>query len=86
VGPRTGLAKCVKSRPHRNSIPGRCSPLQVAISTELPRPTERQSTVLLRMFEIGDKRAAEGLRVNIMIFWVVMPRSLVDRYQHFGGN
>ena len=38
VGPRAGLDKCGKSRPHRNSIPGPSSPWPVAIPTTLPGP------------------------------------------------
>ena len=36
VGPRAGLDKGGKSRPHRDSIPGPSSPQPVAIPTELP--------------------------------------------------
>jgi hypothetical protein len=36
VGPRAGLDRCGKSRPHRDSIPGPSSPEPVAIPTELP--------------------------------------------------
>ena len=39
VGPTAGLDGCGKSRPHRDSIPGTSSPLQVAIPTEVSRPT-----------------------------------------------
>jgi hypothetical protein len=39
VGPRAGLDKCGKSRPHRISIPGPSTPLRVAVRTELSRPT-----------------------------------------------
>ena len=38
VGPRPGLDRCGKSRPHRDSIPGPSSPKPVAIPTELPGP------------------------------------------------
>ena len=38
VGPRAGLDRCIKSRPHRDSIPGPSSPWPVAIPTELPGP------------------------------------------------
>ena len=39
VGPRSGLDRCGKSRPHWDSIPGPSSPQPVAIQTELPGPT-----------------------------------------------
>jgi hypothetical protein len=38
VGPRAGLDRCGKSRPHRDSIPGPYSPERVAVPTELSRP------------------------------------------------
>ena len=38
MGPRAGLNRCGKSRPHRVSIPGPSSPQPVAIPTELPGP------------------------------------------------
>jgi hypothetical protein len=38
VGPRAGLDRCEKSRPHRDSIPGPSIPYPVAIPTELPGP------------------------------------------------
>ena len=38
MGPRAGLDRCGKSRPHRDSIPGPSSPYPVAIPTELPGP------------------------------------------------
>ena len=38
VGPRAGLDRCGKSRPHRDSIPGPSSPWPVAVPTELPDP------------------------------------------------
>jgi hypothetical protein len=41
VGPRAGLDGCVKSRPHRDSIPGPPSQYQDAILTELSRPTPK---------------------------------------------
>jgi len=31
VGPRDGLGECVKSRPHRDSIPGSSSPYRFVI-------------------------------------------------------
>jgi hypothetical protein len=40
VGPRTGLDRCGKSLPHRDSITGPSSPKRVAIPTELHRPTQ----------------------------------------------
>jgi hypothetical protein len=39
VVPRAGLDGCGKPRPHRDSILGPSSPFQVAIQTELSRPT-----------------------------------------------
>jgi len=39
VGPRAGLDRCRKSRPHRDSIPGPSSPYPVAIQTTLPGPS-----------------------------------------------
>jgi len=40
VGPRAGLDRCGKSRPHRHSrVTGPSSPQLVAIPTELSRPT-----------------------------------------------
>jgi hypothetical protein len=38
VGPRAGLDRCGKSRPHRDSISGPSSPYPVTITTELPGP------------------------------------------------
>jgi hypothetical protein len=45
VGPRAGLDRCGKSRPHRNSIPGPSSPYPVAILTELSRSTNERTNV-----------------------------------------
>ena len=42
MGPRAGLDWCGKTRPHRHSIPGPCSPYRVAVPTELSRSTERR--------------------------------------------
>jgi hypothetical protein len=39
VGPRAGLDRCGKSRPHQDWIPGPSSPQPVAIPSELSRPT-----------------------------------------------
>ena len=39
VGPRTGLDRWRKSRPHQDSIPAPTSPSRVAIPTELSPPT-----------------------------------------------
>ena len=39
MGPRAGLDRCGKSRPHRDSIPGPPSPWRVAVPTEPTRPT-----------------------------------------------
>ena len=36
MGPRAGLDRCGKSRPHRDSIPGPSVPQPVAVPTELP--------------------------------------------------
>ena len=36
MGPRAGLDRCGKSRPHRDSIPRPSTPYPVAIPTELP--------------------------------------------------
>ena len=41
MGPRAGLNRCGKSRPHRDSIPGPPSPYSVAIPTTLPGPRQR---------------------------------------------
>jgi hypothetical protein len=38
VGPRAGVDRWGKSRPHRDSIPGPSNPLPVAIPTEIPGP------------------------------------------------
>ena len=38
VGPRAGMDRCGKSRPHRDSIPDRPARSSVAIPTELPGP------------------------------------------------
>ena len=38
MGPRAGLDRCGKSRPHRDLIPGPSRPQPVAIPTELPGP------------------------------------------------
>ena len=43
VGPRAGLDRCAKSRPHRDSIPGSSSPQPVAIPTTLPGPHIKQT-------------------------------------------
>jgi hypothetical protein len=40
VGPRAGLERRGKSRPHRDSIPGPSNPQPVAIPTELSRPLQ----------------------------------------------
>jgi hypothetical protein len=44
VGPRVGLGRCGKSRPHRDSIPEPSNPQLVAISTALSRPTTLLAT------------------------------------------
>ena len=44
VGPRAGLDRCGKSRPHWHSIPGPSSSYRVAIPTELSRSTTLWST------------------------------------------
>ena len=41
MGPRAGLDRCGKSRPHRDSLPRPSSPWPVAISTELLGPLHR---------------------------------------------
>jgi len=41
MGPRAGVARCRKSRLHRDSIPGPSSPYPVAIPTELLGPIGR---------------------------------------------
>ena len=38
MGPRAGMARCGKSHPHRDSIPGPSNLQPVAIPTELPGP------------------------------------------------
>ena len=43
LSPRAGLDGCGKSRPHRDSIPGPSSPLQVAIPTEQSRPNNNNN-------------------------------------------
>jgi len=43
-GPRAGMDRCGKSRPHRDSIPGPSSPYQVAIPNTLSRPTRTTSS------------------------------------------
>jgi hypothetical protein len=47
VGPGAGLAECGKTRPHRDSIPGPSSPWQVAIPTELSRPSHQYSRCVM---------------------------------------
>jgi len=47
VGPRVGLDRCGKSRPHRVSIPRPSSPQPVAISTELPGPQSFSKTIII---------------------------------------
>jgi hypothetical protein len=44
VGPRAGMDRCGKRRPHRDSIPGPSSPYRVAMPTELSRPTQMLHT------------------------------------------
>jgi hypothetical protein len=45
MGPRAGLDRYGKSRPHRDSIPGPSTPYPFAIPTELPGPLrEKQQT------------------------------------------
>ena len=46
MGPRAGLDRCGKSRPHRDSIPERPARSSVAISTELPCPCTVRDTEL----------------------------------------
>ena len=45
MGPRAGLDRCGKSRPHRDSIPGPSSPQPVAIPTTLPGLPYEQHTI-----------------------------------------
>ena len=47
VGPRAGLDRCGKSRPHRDSILGPSSPWPVAIPTELSRLQSKLSVMIL---------------------------------------
>jgi hypothetical protein len=47
VGLRTGLDRCGKSRPHRDSITGPSSPYRITILTELSRPTQHERQVKL---------------------------------------
>jgi len=54
VGPRAGLDGCIKSRPHRYSIPGPSSPYHVAILTELSWPC----------MEVGRRSRKRGKRRN----------------------
>jgi hypothetical protein len=44
VGPRAGMDRCEKPRPHRDSIPGPSSSRPVTIPTELPGPKTLKST------------------------------------------
>ena len=44
MGPRAGLDRCGKSRPHRDSMSGPSSPKRVDIPTELSRPTNTHDT------------------------------------------
>ena len=46
MGPRAGLEKCGKSRPHRDSISGPSSPQPVAIPTALSRPQSYDCALL----------------------------------------
>jgi hypothetical protein len=47
VGPRAGLDRCGKSRPHRDSIPGPSRPQPVAIPTELSGPRHLNVQILI---------------------------------------
>jgi hypothetical protein len=47
VGPRAGLDRCGKSRPHRDSIPDRPARSSVAIPTELPGPHNSHSKIII---------------------------------------
>ena len=60
VGPRTGLDRCGKSRPHRDSIPGPSSPWAVATPIELPGPRENTSGWVIL-----------ALRATTSEFWTV---------------
>ena len=51
MGPRAGLDRCGKSRPHRDSIPGPSSPYSVAVPTELPGPQYKQT--IMENFDAG---------------------------------
>jgi len=49
VGPRAGLDRCGKYRPHRDSIPDRPARSSVAIPTELPGPQLYTCLILLNV-------------------------------------
>ena len=86
VGPRGGLDRCGKSRPHRDSIPDRPTRSSVAIPTELPDPHINVSILpeVSRMSmsahsnRISFKRAA--------FFWVITQRAMTISYRRFGTS
>ena len=46
MGPMAGLDGCGKSRPQRDSIPGKHNPHPVAVPTEVYRPTGTKQVLL----------------------------------------
>ena len=46
MGPRAGLDRCGKARPHRDSIPGPSSPQRVAIPITLSRPVRELMSIV----------------------------------------
>jgi len=60
VGPRAGLDKFGKSRPHRDSIPGPSSPYPVAIPTELPDRRKINAFSKLHPYKINCFRICHG--------------------------
>jgi hypothetical protein len=70
VGPRDGLDRCGKSRPHQDSIPGPSRLQSVAIPTELPGPLNYESTIIKStghvFYEQGALPQDKAVRGNIV--------------------
>jgi hypothetical protein len=81
-GPRAGIDRCGKSRPHRDSIPGSSSPYRVAIPTTLSRPTRRTSpsskaSMLNQLLSKTDNKST-SYELNLMWVW---PCTVVNTWE-----
>jgi hypothetical protein len=83
VGPRAGLGRCGKSRPHRDSIPGPSSPWPIVIPTELPGP--HKICLSIKKTVHNDPSSSMRVRGLIVELWAYEPPPpLVQTHLYFG--